>query len=51
MVTLHTGMIDDKNTPNTQKDTPDLHNTHSTLTKRSQQTRNAEKHTEDTQCA
>ena len=48
MVTLHTGMIDDKNTPNTQKDTPDLHNTHSTLTKRSQQTRNADKHTQKT---
>ena len=51
MVTLHTGMTD-KHTQNTRKkDTPDLHNIHNALTKRSQQTRNAEKHTEDTQCA
>ena len=42
MVTLHTGMIDDKNTQNIQKDTPDLHKTPNTLTKRSQQTHNAD---------
>ena len=49
MVTLHTVMIDDNNAQNTRKkDTPDLHNTHNTLTKRSQQTRNADKHTQKT---
>ena len=39
MITLHAGMIDDKTHKTHVKRHTDLHNTHNTLTKRSQQTR------------